>query len=149
MTTECYSYFEIRSDGYFDATKGYIASPDSDFDLDYITKLLKIKPHKVIKMGTARESGIGKYPFTKWIFQPEPEVDDPTQCMSIVRTLKEKIPLLQEIYNTFSVNFAIQVVAHVAGGDTVPCFGFDDEIIEFCYKTHTDIGLDFNTYIKE
>ena len=145
-STECYSYFEIRSDGYLDFDKGYTASPNSDFGPEYITEKLKIEPHRIIKMGAARESGIGKYPFAKWIFQPEPEEDYPTQCMSIVRALKENIPLLQEIYKEFDVNFSIQVVAYVATGETVPCFGFDDEIIEFCYLTSTDIGLDFNTY---
>ena len=146
---ECYSYFEIRSDGYVDFDEGYIASPNSDFSIEYITEKLGIKPHQTMKMGNIRESGIGKYPLTKWIFQPEPEADDPTQCISIVRALKEKIPLLQEIYKEFNVNFSIQVVAHVVGGETVPCFGFNDEIIEFCYLTHTDIGLEFNTYNKE
>ena len=67
-STECYSYFEIRSDGYFDFDKGYIASPNSDFNPEYISEKLIIEPHKIVKMGAARESGIGKYPFTKWIF---------------------------------------------------------------------------------
>lgn len=145
-STKCYSYFEIRSDRYLDYDKGYISSPNSDFNPEYITEILKIKPHKIFRMGANRESGIGKYPFTKWIFQPEPEINDATQCISIVRALKEKIPLLQNIYNELNVNFSIQVVAYVVSGEAVPCFGFDEEIIEFCFLTHTDIGLDFNCW---
>lgn len=147
--TECYSFFEIRSDGYLDFDKGYISSPNSDFNPKYITEILKIEPHKIVTMGNIRESGTGKYPFTKWIFQPKPEADDPTQCLSIVKALKVKIPLLQKIHNELNVNFSIQVCADIVGGKTVPCFGFSEEIIEFCFLTHTDIGLYINISEKE
>ena len=148
---KCYSYFEIRSDGHMEVEAGYIAAPDSDFDPDYITKQLNIKPHRTMRMGAARENGIGEYPYSSWVFQPEPEEDDPTQCMSIVKALKDKAPLLREIYDELNVSFAIQVRAYmgVEDFDAVPCFGFDHEIIDFCYSTYTEIGPLFQVYPKE
>ena len=145
---KCYSFFEIRSDGYLDFYEGFIASPDSDFSPEYITNKLKIKPYEIMKMGTDRENGIGKWPFSSWraCFQTEP--NDATQCMSIINALKEKIPILQEIYAELNVSFAIQLVVHISDG-AVPCFGFDKEVIEFCYLTNTEIGLDLQVYGKE
>ena len=148
---ECYAYFEIRSAGHMEVEAGYIAEPDSDFDPDYITKKLGIQPHRTMRMSAARENGIGEYPCSSWVFQPEPEEDDPTQCMSIVNALKDKTPLLREIYKELNVSFAIQVHAYMGVNDfgAIPCFGFDHEIIDFCYETYTEIGLLFQVYPKE
>ena len=150
---KCYSFFEIRSNGYLDFHEGFIADKDSDFDPEYITDKLKVEPYETMKMGTARKSGIGKYPFSSWRACFQTERSDATQCMSIVKALTPHISLLQEIYAELNVSFAIQLTAHLDTSDgevpTVPCFGFDKDVIEFCCLTNTEIGLEIMAFGKE
>ena len=148
--TSCHSYFMICSNGVMENMIGFVANPNSDFEPEYITGKIEIEPYKVMKMGTVRKNGIGKYPFSKWFacYQEEPVLDAETQCLSIVKILKEKIPILLEIKKEIDVTFFISIVPHIYN-EEAPCIMINKEIIEFCYLTGTEIGIDLYVYDKE
>ena len=148
--SSCHSYFAICSNGVIESGVGFIANSNSDFDPEYITSKLKIEPYQTRKMGTIRENGHGKYPFSSWTacFQAEPAIDAEVQCMYILRILREKIPLLLEIKQEFDVVFCINIVPHIYN-EEAPILCFNKEIIEFCYLTGTEIGIDLYVYDKE
>lgn len=68
--------------------------------------------------------------------------------MAIVRLLKSKIPLLLEIRKTYKVTFCINIVPSIFNEET-PVIAFNREIIEFCYLTNTEIGVDMYVYDKQ
>jgi hypothetical protein len=129
---------------------GFIANPNSDFAPDYITEKLNIKPHNTRKMGCPRPNGNGNFPFSSWTacYQTEPSLDAEKQCLNIVRILKEKIPILLDIKSKFDVEFCINIVPHIRNEES-PAIVFNKEIIEFCYLTGTEIGVDIYVYDKE
>lgn len=90
------------------------------------------------------------YPFTSWTActQREPIFDVEEQCLSIVRLLRDKIPLLLEIKEEFNVSFVINIVPHIFNEES-PGIVFGKEIIEFCYLTDTEIGIDLYVSDKE
>lgn len=153
--TRCYSYFSICSSGDVLPGQGFIAAENSDFEPDYITEKLGIRPYETRKKGTPRKSFPGlvmkednlTYPFSDWCAckQNEPALDALEQCLQIVRMLRDKIPLLQEIKQDLSVDFAIVVVPEIYIGET-PLLGINREIIEFCYLTGTEIDIDMYVY---
>jgi hypothetical protein len=126
---------------------GFIANPNSDFDPDYITEKLNIKPHNTKKMGCLRPNGNGNFPFSSWTacYQTEPTLDVEKQCLNIVRILKEKIPILLDIKAKFDVEFCINIVPQIYN-EASPAIIFNKEIIEFCYLTGTEIGVDIYVY---
>ena len=148
--TRCHSDFTICSNGDHKHLVGFVANENSDFDPEYITSKLGIEPDEIMKMGTPRKGGQSNFPFSKWMAcdQTEPRIDAAEQCLSIVRILKEKIPLLLEIKKEFDVTFTISVAPHIHNEETPGIF-FDKEIIEFCYLTGTEIGVDLYVYDKE
>lgn len=148
--TACYSYFAICSSGKIRDGIGFIASENSYFDPDDITAKLGINPFDTRKMGTPRKNGHGHYPFSDWACckQTEPALDAEEQCRKIVRELHDLIPQLQEIKKEHNVDYSIIIVPHIHNEEN-PILGFDSEIIEFCYLTGTEIGVDMYVYGKE
>jgi len=153
--TNCHSYFSICSNG--DIGEGGLQSTESVvFDPDRITELLCIEPFEKWKKGDRRKQvkdekhPSAKYGFSCWsaCYQTEPAIDAEEQCVNIIRALREKIPLLQEIKNEYDVGFSISVVPHIYNEET-PVLVFNKEIIEFCYLTDTEIGIDLYVYDKE
>ena len=53
--TSCHSYFAVCSNGIIENGVGFIAHANSNFDPDYITKKLNIKPYDTRKMGATRK----------------------------------------------------------------------------------------------
>jgi hypothetical protein len=149
-STECYSYFFICSSGIIQDMIGFVANPNSDFDPDYITEILNIKPFDTKKMGTLRRNGNGIYPFSDWSAckQKDPIFDVEMQCLNIVRILKEKVPILLDIKKMFDVSFGINIVPNIYNKEP-PSIGFNKEIIEFCYLTGTEIDIDIYVCDKE
>lgn len=148
--TNCYSYFAICSNGIIKNGVGFIANPNSDFNPDFITDKLNIQPYGSTKMGTPRENGHGSYPFSDWgaCMQTEPAIDAKEQCVKIVRALKEKIPALLDIKKKFDVTFSLIIVPNIYNEES-PVLAFNKEIIEFCYLTGTEIGIDLYVFDKE
>ena len=148
--TDCYSYFGICSNGIIKNGVGFIANSKSDFDPDYITDKLHIEPFDSNRMGTPRKNGHGSYPFSDWgaCMQTEPAIDAEEQCVRIVRALKDKIPALLDIKKKFDVAFSLIIVPRIYNEET-PVLCFNKEIIEFCYRTGTEIGIDLYVYDKD
>ena len=153
--TNCYTYFSICSNG--EIGSGGLQSTEAGvFDPDVITKMLGIEPFRKRKKGDRRigvrdENHPGaRYGFSFWAAckQTEPAIDAEEQCVNIVRMLKEKIPLLLEIKKEYDVGFAIQIVPHIYNAEE-PLIGFNSEIIEFCYLTGTEIGIDMYVYSED
>ena len=101
-------------------------------------------------MGEQRKNGLSHYPFSSWACckQTEPALDAEEQCRQIVRQLRERIPALQEIRKEFNVDYALVIVPHIYNEEN-PLLGFDSEIIEFCYRTGTEISVDMYIYDRE
>jgi len=148
--THCCSDFSIGSKGNVKSIIGFVAEENSDFDPDYITKKLRIEPHKTTRMGTPRKNAKGVYPFSGWsaCYQDTPAIDTEEQCLNIVRMLKDKIPDLLQIRSKHNVTFTITVVPHVYSEQS-PIFFFNQEIIDFCHATGTEIAIDLYVYDKE
>jgi len=145
--SKCHSYFSIGSNGVIKNMIGFVANPNSDFDPEYITNKLNIEPYETRKMGSPRRDGKSTYPFSEWTAcrQDEPAYDAGEQCLNIVRTLKEKIPLLLEIKKEYNVDFVINIVPYIYNEES-PAICFNKEIIEFCYLTGTEIGVDLYVF---
>lgn len=141
--TSCYSYFAICSAGEIRDGVGFVAGENSYFDPDCITEKLGLKPFDVNKMGAPRKSGHGQYPFSDWACckQTEPALDAEAQCKKIVRELYPLISQLQEIKTEYNVDYTIMIVPHIYNEES-PILGVDSEIIEFCYRTGTEIAVD-------
>lgn len=145
--TECYSYFCIESKGEIINGKGLVSAPNGGFDPEYITKRLGIEPFRAWKAGDPRQQGSSRYGFSCWCAcrQSEPALDVGKQCQNIVRELREKIPLLLELKREFELEFGISVVPSIYSGES-PTLYYDHEVIEFCYLTGTEIGVDIYVY---
>jgi len=144
--TCCYSYFSIFSRGEVQNGIGFIAESNSNFDPANITKRLDIEPHGTMKKGDERRTSIGvygTYAGSSWdaCQQEEPSMDAEAQCLAIVRALREKVPILQQIKKEINVDFLIVIVPEVYG-EEVPLMHFNQEIISFCHATGTEISID-------
>lgn len=148
--TVCFSYFSICSSGEIKNNIGFVANENSNFDPNYITAKLGIEPFDTKKMGSPRKNGHGQYPFSEWTCckQCEPASDAEEQCRKIVRELHHLIPELQAIKKEYNVDYSIIIVPHIYNKES-PILCFDSEIIEFCYHTGTEIGVDMSIYNKE
>lgn len=146
-TTRCYSYFAICSEGTIVNGLGLVAAPDGDFSPEVITELLGITPYRYRRMGEPRKNGRGTSRFSSWsaCYQDTPALDTQEQVMKIVHTLSPKIPILQTIKQQYNVSFSILIVPHIYHEQS-PGIVFGREIIDFCYHTGTDIGVDLYVY---
>ena len=153
--TTCHSYFAICSNG--EISVGGLQSTEAGvFDPDRITKILCIEPFKKHKKGDRRKQvkdenhPSANYGFSSWsaCYQTEPTLDAEEQCLSIVRELKGKVPFLLDIKKKYDVSFSIIIVPHIYNEET-PALVISKEIIEFCYLTDTEIGIDMYVYDKE
>lgn len=146
--TNCYSYFSIESAGEILEGKGFQAADHSFFNPDDITVILGIEPFETVLMGEKRKNGNGSYPFSAWSAckQTEPAIDAREQCLNIVRQLKSSVDRLNKIRQTYKVSFTIVIVPNIYH-EEAPILWFDNEIIEFCYLTRTEISVDM--YIHE
>lgn len=148
--TNCHSYFAICSEGEIISGVGFVAAPNSDFSPEYITAELGIAPHETKRMGEIRKNGSGTYPFSDWsaCYQDTPAIDVEVQCINIVRMLNDKIPILLKLKKEYNVSFNILIVPHIYNEQS-PIIVFNKRIIEFCYETGTEIGIDLYVYDKE
>jgi hypothetical protein len=148
--TECHSYFAICSNGEIKDSVGFIAFPNSDFNPDYITEKLSIQPYETKRMGDSRKNSNGTYPFSDWTacYQDTPALDAEEQCMKIIHILNDKIYELTQIKNEFNVTFCINIIPHIYNEES-PAIVINKQIIDFCYATGTEIGVDLYVYDKD
>lgn len=145
--TTCYSYFDIVSNGELIDGRGVVSHAKNGFDPAYITKKLGIEPFRAWKLGDLRRCGGSRYGFSSWAAcrQEEPALDVGEQCLNIVRELRDKIPILLELKQEYDLNFGITIVPSIYSGEG-PALYFNHEIIEFCYLTGAEIGIDMYIY---
>ena len=141
--TTCFSYFAICNRGEIRPNIGFVAEENSGFDPEEFTRLLGIVPFASNRLGTLRPNGHGVWPFSCWSAckQSEPRLDAEAQCLSIVRTLQDKIPILLQIKQKYAVDFSLIIVPEIENGET-PVLCFSQRIIDFCHATGTEIGID-------
>lgn len=151
MKSTCYSYFAICSKGKIESNVGFVAAPSSNFDPDTITARLGIQPFDTSKLGMPRKNGDGYVPFSSWAAckQTEPMLDAETQCLKIVRQLSPKIDELRAMQKEYNVDYSIIIVPELVVDAKQPGIVFNREIIEFCYLTGTEIGLDLYVYFDK
>ena len=147
--TTCYSEFTIQSNGKM-TKNGFKANRNSDFNPDEITKLLKITPYHTTVMNAPRINGVGNYPFSTWkgCKKEEHTLGAEKQVQKIVEELKDKIPLLQQIKKLYDVRFYITIVPSIYN-EEAPIIQFGKEIIDFCHKTRTEIGIHLYVFDKK
>ena len=145
--TSCYSYLCIESSGDVLPDVGFVAAENSFFEPDEITAMLGIQPFKTMRMGDPRKNGDRTYPFSSWSAcrQDEPAMDAGEQCLAIVRQLRDKLPVLQEIARKTNVAFGIMIVPEVWDGEE-PSMYLDREVIEFCHRVNASIQFDLYVY---
>lgn len=147
--TTCYSEFVIQSNGKM-TKNGFKANRNSDFNPDEITRLLKITPYHKTVMSAPRPNGVGNYPFSTWrgCKKEEPILDVEKQVKKIVEELKEKIPTLLQIKEHYDIRFYIAIVPSIYN-EEAPVIDFNKDIIDFCHKTGTEIGVHLYVFDKE
>lgn len=156
--SSCYSDFffesagELKDIGVDDnghALVEFQAKENSFFNPNEITEFLGIAPKSTVTMGTVMKSG-RKYPFSNWAAceQTEPRRDAEEQVLAIVRTLKPLIPKILAIKKKYNVRTGINITPHIYCEES-PIIYFNQEIIEFCYLTGTEIGVDILVFDKE
>lgn len=126
-----------------------VANPNSYFDPEEITKILKITPHSTTTMDKKRPIAEGTYPFSTWsgYKKEEPALDATLQVNAIVEELKEKISALLQIKRQYDVNLFITVVPSIYNEES-PYIHFNKKIIDFCSQTNTEIGVHLYIYEK-
>ncbi|MBS7527627.1 DUF4279 domain-containing protein [Fusibacter paucivorans] len=146
--TKTYTYFGIESNGVI-GNRGLVANENGDFDPDYITERLGIKPFKFWKKGDFRKNRT-QYMFSSWDAERSEinRLDVEAQCMDTIKNLKGKIEILKEIKEKFDVNYVIVVVPYIYGEEQ-PIIYFNKEIIEFCYITGTTINMDMYIFKED
>lgn len=117
------------------------------FDPDEITKILKIQPNKSWRADDLRMDG-KPYGFSYWECGrcDEYNVYVEEQMEKTISVLLNKIDLLKEIYDSYDVNFILEVVPEVNAGETTPCLAPSLKVIDFCHETRTKIDIDLYVY---
>lgn len=146
--TTCYSEFVIQSNGKM-AVSGFKANPNSNFKPEEITKILQITPYSTTTLNEPRKIGNGNYSFSTWrgCKKEELTLDASLQVKEIVKELKRKIDELLYIKKQYDVRFYITIVPSIYN-EKAPIIEFDKEIIDFFYKTDTEIGVHLYIFDK-
>lgn len=128
----CYTYFRITG----------------DFDPDIITERLGLLPNKSWKIGDKRRNGT-LYDFASWEIGRCEKYDVLTenQMHKTIAPLIDKVDLLNEIRNEFSVVFTLEIVPTIYVANTNPCLAPSLKVIDFCHATRTEIDIDL--YVME
>lgn len=130
----CYTYFSIKG----------------NFDPDEITKILNLKPFKIVKIGDKRRDG-KLFKFARWDFNKcdsyNPIVEE--QMEEVIKPLLSKIDILKNIMANHDVTFTLEIVPHIYVNDIAPALAPSLDIIDFCHETRTNIDIDLYIYENE
>jgi len=148
--TRCYTHFVICSGDCVERGGAADATVSNDFNPADITKRMGIVPDGTMKKGDERRTATGVYgTYTRSSWnacqQEEPPMDAEAQCLAIVRALRGKIPILQQIKKEINVDFLIVIVPEIYGEEE-PFMHFNQEIISFCHATGTEISIDMYVF---
>lgn len=127
----CYTYFKITG----------------DFNTDAITETIGLKPSNSWNIGDLRKNGTS-YDFALWEYGRcnDYDVYVENQMMKTIQDLIPKIDLLNNIKECYEVYFTLEIVPSIYVGDVNPCLAPNKEVIEFCYRTETNIDIDLYVF---
>lgn len=127
----CYTYFRMVG----------------DFEPDYVSELLNLKPEKSWRIGDTCGNGT-QYDFASWEIGRcnDYDVDVARQMRKTISLLFDKIDLLNKIHEEYDVNFYLEIVPTIYAGDIAPCLAPTLDIIDFCHATRTEIDIDMYVY---
>ena len=130
----CYTYFKIVG----------------NFNPDDVSALLNLTPEKTWKIGDTRRNGT-RYDFALWEIGRCTEYDAQVenQMRKTIAVLQDKIPLLNQIRETYDVSFFLVVVPTIHVDDISPCLAPSLDIIDFCHATRTEMDIDLYLYNKD
>ena len=127
-TNSCRTYFAIKG----------------DFPTEHISNMLGLMPTQAWNIGDLRKDGKNRFDFSFWEYGRRDEYDVivENQMMKTIQDLIPKIPILQIIRKTYNVTFVLEAVPTAHLKESAPALGVNEEIISFCFKTHTTIDID-------
>lgn len=125
--SHCYTYFVIIG----------------DFNPDSVTEILGLQPFRIQRIGDRRRDG-ETFDFASWEYGmcDQYNVDVTNQMMKTIQDLVPKIDELLKIKQLYAVDFYLEIVPYVYIDEIKPILAPNKEIIEFCYKSQTEIDLD-------
>ncbi len=130
--------------------KVYFAFDGKDFNPHDITDFLGIQPTKIRLKGELPSGKLPKY--SSWILSTENIVNEYIDVFdmatSLVKRLKPKINLINDVRKKFNVTTRLEVVLLFSVDEDVstPAIGFETETIEFLGKIGAHIDID--TYLQ-
>ena len=66
-----------------------------------------------------------------------------------IAVLQDKIPLLNQIRQTYDVSFVLEIVPSIYVNDINPCLAPSLDVIDFCHATRTKIDIDMYIFDSE
>jgi len=128
----CYTYFRIAG----------------DFNPDDITEILGIDPYKAVTAGDLRTNGT-QHDTSMWCGCrcDKYDVYVENQIRNTISQLKDKIDILNKIYQENDVVYFLEVVPTISTDESTPCLSLPFDVIDFCHATKTVIDIDL--YIDE
>ncbi|WP_214830649.1 DUF4279 domain-containing protein [Exiguobacterium sp. s56] len=135
--TEVLVYFQLLAD---------------DFSIEDVTRRLGIIPTETFKRG---EKGYSSHPreHTSWSLGTgyQPSFDVNNQLQHIIAQLREKEPILDDIYSTYDdIKARFIIVIMIEEGQT-PALVFDLKTIQFAHRIRAEFDIDLyaNPYQDE
>lgn len=127
----CYTYFKITG----------------DFNPDDITRIIGLNPSKCWHTGELRKDGT-PFDFSLWEYGRcnEYDVYVENQMMKTIQDLILKMDILCKIKELYKAYFTLEIVPSIYVGEINPCLAPNREVIEFCYKTETEIDIDMYVF---
>lgn len=84
------------------------------------------------------------YEFSRWsmpsIFTEDLIIEE--QVLEYIKPLQNKIELLNELKIKFGLSYSVEIVSRINNHENIPALGFSKELIEFCYRTKSEIDID-------
>lgn len=134
--TKCITYFTITS----------------NFKVDDITSILKLKPYESWNINDKRKNGAGYYTFSRWSYGLCEDYDVETDKMmeQTLQDLFDKKEELQKIKNEFEdIYLGLIVVPTVRYDESTPTLSPSMEIMKWCTETETNIDYDLYVSVSE
>ena len=114
-----------------------------NFNPDDISKVLNLTPERSWKIGDLRRNGT-KYDFALWEVGrcTEYDIEVENQMRKTIAVLQDKIPLLNQIRQSYDADFVLEIVPTIYANDINPCLAPSLDVIDFCHATRTQIDID-------
>ena len=114
-----------------------------NFQAEFITKRLNLKPSKCFSRGDAIGGKDTKREFSLWQISTgyEESRDIEKQLSKIFNLMKDKVVQLNEIKNEFNPTIVVGIVASIYDNET-PSIFFDRWFINFLNSIHAVIDID-------